>query len=60
MPKYIEKAEKLTLPVIPTRGLVAFPSIPLNFEVERDFSVAATRSLTGTTPSAPTCRESSG
>ena len=41
MPKYIEKAEKLTLPVIPTRGLVAFPSIPLNFEVERDFSVAA-------------------
>lgn len=41
MPRYIEKAEKLTLPVLPTRGLVAFPSMPLNFEVEREFSVAA-------------------
>ncbi|MBQ4067352.1 MAG: LON peptidase substrate-binding domain-containing protein, partial [Clostridia bacterium] len=41
MPKYIEKAEKLTLPVIPTRGLVAFPSIPFSFDIERDFSVAA-------------------
>lgn len=41
MPRYIEKAEKITLPVIPTRGLVAFPSIPLNFEIERDISLAA-------------------
>jgi len=41
MSRYIEKIEKLTLPVIPMRGLVAFPSIPLNFELERDFSIAA-------------------
>ncbi|MBE6616821.1 MAG: endopeptidase La [Ruminococcaceae bacterium] len=38
MPRYIEKAEKLTLPVIPLRGIVAFPSIPLNFELEREIS----------------------
>ena len=41
MPSYIEKAEKLTLPVIPTRGIIAFPSVPLSFEIERDVSVAA-------------------
>lgn len=41
MSRYIEKAEKLTLPVIPTRGLVAFPSMPLSFEIEREISIAA-------------------
>ncbi|MGN1345970.1 MAG: endopeptidase La [Eubacteriales bacterium] len=41
MPRYIEKVERLTLPVIPLRGLVAFPSIPINFELERDLSKAA-------------------
>ncbi|MBE6586918.1 MAG: endopeptidase La [Ruminococcaceae bacterium] len=41
MSRYIEKVEKINLPVIPTRGLVAFPSVPLSFEIERDFSVAA-------------------
>ena len=41
MSRYVEKIEKLTLPVIPMRGLVAFPGIPLNFEFERDFSIAA-------------------
>ncbi len=41
MPRYIEKVEKLTLPVIPLRGLVAFPSIPINFELEREISKAA-------------------
>ncbi|MBQ2729476.1 MAG: endopeptidase La [Clostridia bacterium] len=41
MPRYIEKAEKITLPVIPTRGLVAFPSVPLSFEIEREVSHAA-------------------
>ncbi len=41
MPRYIEKVEKLTLPVIPLRSLVAFPSIPINFELERDISKAA-------------------
>lgn len=38
MSKYIEKAERMTLPVIPLRGIVAFPSIPINFELERDMS----------------------
>ncbi len=38
MPRYIEKAERLTLPVIPLRGIVSFPSIPINFELERDIS----------------------
>ena len=38
MPRYIEKVEKATLPVLPTRGLIAFPSIPVNFEVEREIS----------------------
>ncbi len=41
MSRYIEKVEKLTLPVIPTRGLVAFPSVPLSFEIEREVSIAA-------------------
>ena len=41
MPRYIEKAEKITLPVIATRGLVAFPSVPLSFEIEREISLAA-------------------
>ena len=41
MPKFIEKIEKLTLPVIPLRGIVAFPSLPLNFELARDISISA-------------------
>lgn len=41
MPRYIEKIESLTLPVIPLRGVVAFPSIPVNFELERDISKKA-------------------
>ena len=46
MPKYIEKVEKMTLPVIPTRGLVAFPSMPLNFELERELSIRAVEAAT--------------
>ena len=41
MPRFIEKVEKLTLPVIPLRGLVAFPTIPINFELQRDISIKA-------------------
>ncbi|MBR6557748.1 MAG: endopeptidase La [Clostridia bacterium] len=41
MAKYIEKVEKLTLPMIPLRGIVAFPSIPVSFELVRDESIAA-------------------
>ena len=41
MPSYIEKAEQLTLPVAVLRGTVAFPSIPINFEITDDASSAA-------------------
>ncbi len=41
MPQYIEKVEKVVLPVLPTRGVIAFPSIPVNFEVEREISLKA-------------------
>lgn len=41
MPRYIEKVERLTLPVIPMRGMVAFPSVPIHFELERDISKKA-------------------
>ena len=41
MARFIEKVEKLTLPVIPLRGMVAFPSVPINFELERDMSKKA-------------------
>ena len=46
MPRYIEKAEGLTLPVIPLRGIVAFPSIPINFELEREISKNACNAAT--------------
>lgn len=41
MLKYTEKIEELTLPVVPMRGIVAFPSIPLSFEVSREMSEKA-------------------
>jgi len=41
MVKYIEKAEKLSLPAIAMRGIVAFPSVPISIEIVRDKSVAA-------------------
>ncbi len=47
MPKFIEKIEKLTLPVIALRGLVAFPSLPINFELARDISISACNAATG-------------
>ena len=43
MSRTIEKVDKLTLPVIPLRGIVAFPSMPLNFELRRDISLKACR-----------------
>ena len=33
MSRYIEKAEKKRLPVVALRGIIAFPSIPISFEV---------------------------
>lgn len=41
MARTIEKLEKLSLPVIPLRGLVAFPSMPINFELQREISINA-------------------
>ncbi|KAI4453799.1 atp dependent lon protease family member [Holotrichia oblita] len=41
MPRTIEKVEKMTLPVVAMRGIVAFPSIPVSFEVVREFGIAA-------------------
>lgn len=36
--------EQLNLPVVPLRGMVAFPSIPMSIEVARDKSIHAIRS----------------
>ncbi len=38
MPSYIEKAEQITLPVAVLHGAVAFPSVPINFEVLDEIS----------------------
>lgn len=38
MPNYIEKIDTVNAPVIPLRGMCAFPSLPVNFELERDIS----------------------
>ena len=41
MPKYIEKIEKHTVPVIALRGTVAFPSVSLSFEIEDELCIKA-------------------
>ncbi len=41
MSHFIEKAEAMTLPVIPLRGTVAFPSVQLNLELNRTVSLKA-------------------
>ena len=41
MPRYIEKIEQLTLPVIALRGAVAFPASTLNFEIDDELSLRA-------------------
>ncbi len=46
MPTYRENIERLTLPVIPMRGIVAFPANNINFEVEREFSKNACQAAT--------------
>lgn len=42
MPDFIEKLEMLTLPILPLRGIVAFPGVPLSIElsVESDIKAA--------------------
>ncbi len=41
MPKTIEEAKEIYLPVIPVRGTVAFPGVQISLELMRDFSVNA-------------------
>ncbi|MBQ7827136.1 MAG: LON peptidase substrate-binding domain-containing protein, partial [Clostridia bacterium] len=41
MSTYIEKTKAMTLPLLPLRGAVAFPSIPFAIEVNRPEEVAA-------------------
>lgn len=41
MPSYLEKVESVTLPVIALRNTVAFPGIPLNFELNGEEANAA-------------------
>ena len=43
MPSYIEKAEQITLPVAVLHGTVAFPSVPINFEVLDEISSAGVK-----------------
>ena len=48
MPNYIEKAESMTLPVVVLKGIVAFPSIPLNFEVNNESDMEVLRNAAQT------------
>ncbi len=41
MLRYIEKAEKLSLPVVALNGLVAFPAITVSFEISEPMFMAA-------------------
>lgn len=41
MSQFTQRADTLTLPVLPLGGLTAFPAIPLNFELTDDASIAA-------------------
>ena len=38
MHKYIEKIDSVNVPVIPLRGMIVFPSLPVSIELERDIS----------------------
>ncbi len=41
MSRYIEKAEKSRLPAVVLRGMIAFPSIPVSFELSDDETINA-------------------
>ena len=44
MPKYIEKIEKYTLPIVAIRGTVAFPGVSLSFEIDDEICIKAAES----------------
>ena len=48
MAQYLEKADQLTLPLIPLGGITAFPATPLNFELTDDVSIAAAEAAKAT------------
>ena len=48
MPQYIEKVDKLDLPVLPLHDAVAFPGIPIDFETEDACAIAALDSAAAT------------
>ncbi len=41
MPDFIEKIEMMTLPVLPLRGIVAFPGVPLSLELSVEGDIRA-------------------
>ena len=41
MPKYTVKIKKMTLPVVPVRGMVAFPGAAITFELTDDIAIKA-------------------
>ncbi|MCI8387218.1 MAG: endopeptidase La [Clostridiales bacterium] len=41
MPNYIEKIDRTTLPVVPLRGIVAFPQNSISMELSGDTAIAA-------------------
>ena len=48
MPEYFEKIEQLDLPVVVLRGVTAFPSVTINFELSEDENIAAVRAANAT------------
>ena len=48
MPQYIEKAEKMTLPLITLRDTVAFPGALLNFELTDESDIRAAKAASAT------------
>jgi ATP-dependent Lon protease len=48
MPQYIEKAEKMSLPLLALRDTVAFPAGLLNFELTDEVDVLAAKSASAT------------
>ncbi len=55
MSKYIVKIKKMTLPVIPIRGAVAFPGASITFEAVEDFAMKAAESAFDTDSLALLC-----
>ena len=43
MAEIISHSEEINLPVVPLRGMVMFPALPINIEVARDKSIGAVR-----------------